>query len=319
MKSWILAAAVVAAALPIAAQPVATREQLNAVLWQQTAVEFMASSAQAYRLATGRIDAVKRERTRSASVEQQAQGGFSAKPGAVLLDIDETVLDNSAYNAGLLSTGTSFDAATWNAWVLQRAATALPGARDFIMRARRAGLRVVYISNRECRSGVPFDAQGESTDCPQKAATLDNLEAELGYRPASRDLLLRRQRAEWADSDKTARRAEVAKTHRIAMLLGDDLNDFIPRPQYQAGRDAAHWGGDWFMLPNPAYGSWERGLPIDRSAAASDGCHRQLDQLVISKLLKQAIGGALPAARLVAGPPGASDHCRIETTLPAAP
>jgi predicted secreted acid phosphatase len=93
---------------------------------------------------------------------------------------------------------------------------------------------------------------------------------------------LRNERPEWAASDKTVRRAHVARTHRILLLIGDDLGDFVPADGTSAQRDArlephaAAWGTRWIVIPNPMYGSWERAVlasqpgagPLEKKAAA---------------------------------------------------
>lgn len=256
----LLLACAVSQAQPAPA-PVAAREQLNAVLWQQRAVEYRAHALQAYRQAASRLASVKNNGL-TASVEQQRAGGFRSKPAAVVLDIDETVLDNSPFNALLLRDGMAFDAALWANWVAAARAAALPGAREFIAQARAARWRVVYITNRECNLLGAYDPQGRSLDCPQKKATLDNLQAALGYRPAGQDLLMRYELKSRDDSDKQARRLDVARTHRLAMLIGDDLNDFIRRADYASESHAGFWGATtgapWYALPNAVYGSWER-------------------------------------------------------------
>ncbi len=241
--------------------PTVSREQLNAVLWQQRAIEYRAAALQTYRLATARLASV-RNNGRTASVEQRQVGGFQSKRPAIVLDIDETVLDNTPYNAMLVREGRGFDPVAWGQWVVAAQATAVPGAREFIAQARAARFRIVFITNRECNREGTYDAQGRSLDCPQKSATLDNLEAVLRYRPQESDLLMRYEQKSRDDKDKQARRLEVARTNRIAMLIGDDLNDFIRRADYAPEIHAGFWGAPsgapWFALPNPIYGSWER-------------------------------------------------------------
>ena len=66
----------------------------------------------------------------------------------------------------------------------------------------------------------------------------------------------------------TARRAFVARTYRILLLVGDDLRDFVSVPRGTAPADrvalaqryADRWGERWFLLPNAMYGSWEQSL-----------------------------------------------------------
>ncbi len=244
--------------------PLDSREQLNALLWQQQAVEYRATALQAYRLATAQLGRV-RSNGLSAAVEQQRAGGFKSKRPAIVFDIDETVLDNTPFNAMLVRNGRGFDPGAWAQWVAAARAGPVPGAREFIAQARAARFRAVFITNRECNRDGGYDAQGHALDCPQKRATLDNLQGALGYRPADTDLLMRHEQHGRDDSDKQARRQEVARTHRIAMLIGDDLNDFIRRSDYVPENHGHHWGSGsgapWIALANPIYGSWERVFP----------------------------------------------------------
>jgi 5'-nucleotidase (lipoprotein e(P4) family) len=256
-------ALLLAGAAAAQAQPLAQREQLNAVVWQQRSTEYRGNALQAWRHATGRLPNL-RTNGLTASLEQRAAGGFRNKPVAVVLDVDETVLDNTPFNANLLREGRGFDLRDWDQWVREARAAAVPGAREFVQRARTLGFRVVFVTNRNCNREAGYDAQGRALDCPQKAATLANLEAALGSRPAAADLLLRDEQQGRDDSDKRARRIEVARTHRIALAAGDDLNDFIRAADYVAAEHSVFWGanngGLWVALPNPIYGSWERGI-----------------------------------------------------------
>ena len=252
-----------AAAVPVAAAATAAasagpgetgREQLQAVLWMQAATEYRAIAAQTWRLATERLPALALPG--SAALEQWGMDPqrLAALPTAVIVDLDETVLDNSFYQARQARARRDYDDPSWNAWIEEAAATAVPGAREFLQAAAAAGHRVFYVTNRECQP-----AAGEP--CPQKAATRRNLVA-LGL-PGADDadsLLLRRERAEWSGSDKGVRRAWLGERYRIVALGGDDLRDFIDRPIFEARRDELSplFGTRWFLLPNAMYGSWDR-------------------------------------------------------------
>ena len=104
----------------------AAHENLNAVLWLQTAIEFEASALQAYRLAHLQLDAALSDPSWTAALEQQVDA--SKLPPAVIVDIDETVLDNSYYQARLIRDNAVFATPTWDAWVAEARATAIPGA-----------------------------------------------------------------------------------------------------------------------------------------------------------------------------------------------
>ena len=240
-------------AAPVAAQAQTAKpdENLNAVLWVQTAVEYEASALQAYRTAQAQLETALRTPRWTAALEQN--GVLASLPPAVILDIDETVLDNSYYQARVVRDDTEFSDRTWTAWVEERKATAIPGALEFTRDAAARGVALFYITNR--------------TEA-EEPATRDNL-AALGF-PIDRTtdtVLTRGEKPEWKASVKGPRRAYVAARYRILLLIGDDLGDFVGdasgTPEARRQRTAAHadrWGRHWIMLPNPTYGSWERAL-----------------------------------------------------------
>ena len=235
----------------------------RATLWVRNSSEYRASIETAYRAA---LEALKRGLADPAWTAEPSQAGdLSGLPPAVVMDLDETVLDNSESEVQLLLQGTCFEAfpASWDAWVAERRAPAVPGAVEFVRAARAlqdpAGraVRVYFVTNRECRK-----RPGNDDPCPQQADTAANL-AALGLATPDAELLLRGEQPDW-DGEKLSRRALVAAGNRIVLNVGDDLADFLPavRRQGIAERDRArcardgYWGTRWFMLPNPMYGSW---------------------------------------------------------------
>ncbi len=232
------------------------REQLHAVLWMQTSEEYRAITEQTWRLATERLPSLRQPGSAATEQASMDQALLAALPTALIVDLDETVLDNSFYQARQARARRDYDDASWNAWMEEAAATAIPGAREFLRAAAQAGIRVFYVTNRECQAAA-------SDPCPQKRATLRNL-AALGL-PGAGDpdsLLLRRERPEWNSSDKGVRRGFIGERYRIVALGGDDLNDFVDRRTFAARREELSplFGTRWFLLPNAMYGSWERAL-----------------------------------------------------------
>src|SRR6188508_1645288 len=146
------------------------REMLGSTLWMQRAPEFRAIAEQTYRLASQQLAAPA---PGSAAIEQQgvAPEVLARMPTAVVLDLDETVLDNTVYQARLLHDRATYDAKSWGEWVGAGKADAIPGAREFIATARRLGHSVFYVSNRDC-SAPPATA---SDPCPAKTSTMRNL------------------------------------------------------------------------------------------------------------------------------------------------
>jgi acid phosphatase len=232
------------------------RESLHATLWMQTAPEYRANVLQVYQLAAERIAAPP---PGSAAVEQSqvAADVLARLPTAVVLDLDETVLDNTVYQARLMRDHVVYNAKSWGDWVGAGEAEAVPGAREFIARARALGHTVFYISNRDCTSPPPTAAD----PCPAKTATLKNLVAlGIDAAPDPARLLLRGEKPDWNKSSKTTRRAFIAASYRIIALVGDDLGDFVDPQAYAADRQRLEprFGQSWFVLPNPIYGSWTK-------------------------------------------------------------
>lgn len=224
-------------------------EGLNATLWTQHSAEYRASAEQAYRVGGRMLDRALADSSWSAVTETKADP--ARLPPAVILDVDETTLDNSPYQARLIAEGREYPYG-WDEWVREAAAPAVPGALEFARHAAERGATVFYVTNR---------------DAPLEEATKRNLE-RLGFPlAADRDVLLMRGEREGWGSDKSSRRSYVADSHRVLIMAGDDLNDFISvsrasieERDRQETEYASYWGVKWIMLPNPTYGSWERAL-----------------------------------------------------------
>jgi acid phosphatase len=233
---------------------------LNSTLWIQSAAEYRAVAMQTYRFAARQLDQALMVPSWTAAPEQS--GDYQGLMPAVILDIDETVLDNSPFQAQLHMEGKTYDPNLWDEWVSKAAARAVPGALDFVKYAKSSGVAILYITNRTCRRRANF-----SDICPQKPDTLKNLK-QLGFPELDKHdrLLLRKERADWT-TEKRSRRLAVVNTHRILLMFGDDLGDFLPNVKKHISpgkrseltlKNQNRWGVQWFMLPNPMYGSWLR-------------------------------------------------------------
>lgn len=240
-----------AEAAPQAAAKVPTHAGLNSTLWVQTAVEAHVASMQSYKLATLQLDAALKNKSWTAATEQAARPAkeWQNLPPAILLDIDETVLDNSPLQARLVKKGLDYDSMEFGQWAYEAKAKAIPGAVAFLKVARSKGIKIFFISNRS-RS--------------EEAATQKNLHA-VGLLPAMGDdqVLSRFEKVSW-QSDKASRRRYLSEKYRVLMLVGDDFNDFVTgtktsveERQKLMTRYQKMWGEKWIVIPNPLYGSWE--------------------------------------------------------------
>ncbi len=218
----------------IADRPIEQRSQdylTAATLYAQRAGEYDALCIQAYLWAEERLK------------QHLAEGG--KKPG-IILDLDETVLDNSAYTAWQIISDRPYDDATWNEWVEDAEATAVPGAIHFLNFADSLGAELIYISNRD-ESGLE--------------ATIKNMDA-LGIRQTEPERFMFKT----TTSDKTERRKKVAdRGINVVMLIGDNLGDFDRVWDKPAPTDeridrvmnrSAQFGTVFIALPNPLYGTW---------------------------------------------------------------
>ncbi len=243
------------ATTPVPATAPAPDDNLNAVAWTQTAIEHDLILLQTYRDARSQLLAALHDPAWDALGKGDRRTPLAHLPPAVVLDIDETVLDNSPYQARVVKTGGEFNAADWDAWCKEERARALPGAVDFTQFAARHGIAVIYISNR-----------AQNLD----QATLTNLR-KVGLPVSGPDAFLGLGTVlagcQQSGTDKGCRRQLVGQRYRVLMQFGDQLGDFIDITQNtEHGRREAvsaylPWiGTRWFVLPNPTYGSWEPAL-----------------------------------------------------------
>lgn len=216
--------------LPIAlAMGCATKRPLpNDVHWYRDSAEQKAVYTETYR------SAVNAARTLSAGLPPRSWG--------VILDVDETILDNSDYQKGLAQSGAKFDSKDWEEWVQKRAATALPGAKEFtdVVRDELRG-QVVLVTNR---------AQD------QCSATEDNLRSQnIQFDRVLCDRT--------GDGNKNPRFQAViggeagVQPVNVLIWVGDNIQDFPSLTQANPGA-FAEFGVKYFALPNPLYGSWQR-------------------------------------------------------------
>ena len=228
---------------------VPANDNLNAVLWTQRSVEFKGNAWTAYKLAMIRLDQGLASR-KWTGVPAEQTGNYRNLPPAVILDVDETVLDNSDYQAWNVTAGTNFDPKTWTTFVNSQTSRPVPGALEFAQCAAKKGVKVFYVTNRVTE---------------EEAATRENL-AKYGFPLDDKmdTILVKGEKEEWKSSAKSARRAFVAGNYRVLLNIGDNFSDFTDdykgteaERQKVFDDNAAHWGKEWIVIANPTYGSFE--------------------------------------------------------------
>ena len=223
--------------------------RLGANIYMQTAAEYRACCLQIYKTAEMRLDSIL-----------TTANPKPAKP-AVIMDLDETVLDNSAFESFLYENNLEYSDELWGIYERDYPDNVkmIPGAKQFIKQAEQMGATIIFISNRlEKNAGPTIKA----------LARLDINTGSINNR-----LFLKKD----ASSDKTGRRAIVEAKYNVLLIFGDNLRDFsetfaatklsendgaeaynmvIESRLQQVDESDCHWGVDWFVLPNPVYGEW---------------------------------------------------------------
>lgn len=224
-------------------------DRVQAAVWMHNAAEYEYICESVYQTARPALIKALENTGTTASIEQEKMGNYEELPPAIVLDLDETVIDNGPFQGHIVKHGKNFNPDTWKEWSVLKDAKPLAGAVEFLQFARDNGVTPIYVSNR---------IGGE------KADTIENLKA-IGI-PADENVVFLKYEnghPDWT-SDKASRREYVARRYRILLLFGDDLNDFVTvKGMSSKERFAAsegyrdNFGKKWFILPNPSYGSWE--------------------------------------------------------------
>ncbi|MDA3892923.1 MAG: 5'-nucleotidase, lipoprotein e(P4) family [Salinivirgaceae bacterium] len=208
-----------------------------ATAWFQKSAEMRACFYQAYNLAELRL-------------QQHLENHKGEKPAAVVLDIDETILDNSPFEKKLIDDGILYTSELWKKWTDKKAAKALPGAIEFTQKASEMGVQVIYISNRKV---------------DMLESTINNMK-KLGFPNADPHFVYLREMNK--SGNKTERREKVMAKYEVLLFIGDNLTDlnelFAQRDStlgFKLVDDYRKGFGDKFIvLPNPMYGEWEEAI-----------------------------------------------------------
>lgn len=221
-----------------------------ATLYNHYADEYRAIAYQAFNTASDRLDAIRREHP-------------DAKNLAVVVDIDETIIDNSPHQALMIATDSIYPY-MWNEWCNLATARAVPGAVEFLQHADTVGFSIFYVSNRKNKF--------------LQKPSMANLKA-LGFPQVSEEhFLLRLDRSDDNPnpSDKQMRRDEISsRGFEIVLLAGDNLGDFYSdeinalarKDQVETWRE--EFGRKFIVLPNAIYGNWPSSIGI-RDGASMD-------------------------------------------------
>lgn len=218
--------------------------QTAAVLYMQKAAEYRALTYQAFNIARMQLDVDLDKKN-----VKKLPKADRKMPRAVIVDIDETMLDNSPAQAWGIKNNTPFNPKDWYTWTNMKKAKAVPGSVDFVNYAVSKGVKVFFVSNRD--------------DKVEKQTTIENLKS-VGFSDVSPENVFLKT----AESGKDARRAIVTARFRVVMLIGDNLDDFTSAFERKSIADRFAetdkvrdlWGKRFIVLPNAMYGTWENAI-----------------------------------------------------------
>lgn len=228
--------------------------------WVKHSADYAALTRQVYAVATRDLERFANDTSWSAL---PGQSDAAHLPPAVILDVDETVINNVDFQFAHERPFTDRQLDTWD-----RAHTAepVPGVVEFVAAARDAGVAVFFMTNRPCEQ---YD--GAEDPCPQKQTVVDGIR-ELGIPVEPEFVMLALERPGWT-GEKFVRRQLIGRDYRVIMLIGDDFADFVAcarnsyfppctEPATRASRRADldryghYFGNGWYILPGPMHGSW---------------------------------------------------------------
>ena len=243
-------------------------QSMLSVLYVQTSTEFAANNIQTFNNASKALDMALKDKTWTAALEQK--DSFVSKDPAIIIDVDETVLDNSSFQSRTILSGLSYPNG-WAKWVNESKATAVEGVYEFLHYANESNVKIFYVTNRL-----------ESFREP----TIRNLKSlGLPFDDSLNSLIMREDEDV---RDKTERRKNIAENYRIVLLLGDQLTDFISTKEayvYHSDRKklankySDMWGSKWFMITNPTYGRWELSIYDEMPKSEEEAIQKRKETL----------------------------------------
>ena len=231
-----------------------SQQTVNAVLWYNTSAENEYIYEQTYNIA-------------KMMVENNMQGQNDNRPRAVIVDVDETVLDNSPYQIELIKRGEVFSEESWAKWVLSMSCKALPGAVSFGAFCEERGIEIFYISNRSDR---------------YLESTMQNLNrVKMPFADESHVKL------RGDSSDKSVRRRDIESQYRVILYMGDNLVDFdntFSDRSMMYGKQEVRGKLEemlprFLLFPNPMYGNWEGAFRTDDKLSPSERAKLKIEGL----------------------------------------
>ena len=216
-----------------------------ATFYNYYAAEYKALAYQAFNIGKARLKEIRNDNPENMKL-------------AVVVDIDETILDNSPYEAKMMLDKSGYSSESWTEWCNLEKAQAVPGAIEFLNYADSLGFNIFYITNRKKKF--------------VEESTIENVR-KMGFPQLTEDRFLLRD----GERSKESRRQAVSENYEIVLLAGDNLGDFYEDSSIFSEREKLmisnkdHFGSRFIVLPNAMYGEWVSsiGLPSNEKTIDS--------------------------------------------------
>ncbi len=231
-----------------------SQQNVDAAVWYNTSAENYYLYQQTYYYATIQL------------MKKLSETPADDRPPAVVLDIDETVLDNSPYMLQLIQQNDTYSEETWERWVQQANANLLPGVKEFLSFCEENGVMIFYISNRSIKH---IDV------------TITNM-VKYQLPNADPDHVLLQE----TTSDKTDRRMRAMSEFNVVLYVGDNLRDFdeiFSDRSKSYGKEVVkaelqQMLPQYIILPNPMYGQWQRIFSFPEGATEAERAKAKTQQ-----------------------------------------
>jgi len=191
----------------------------------------------------------------------------TARNWVAVMDVDETVLDNSAYQKQTELNGKGYTPQSWQAWVASEKATLVPGAKSFIETVYKHGGKIALVTNRNKQNDLHTWNNLKAVGLPiavENTCLMGRSEADknaVNSNEFINDKDLRRQQITQGKADcfsSNGQNNNWQQPQVIKFQVGDNIEDFSGVTQEAANIKTLQpkLGKSLFLLPNPMYGSW---------------------------------------------------------------
>lgn len=221
-----------------------SQRNYQAVKWYRNSAERNTNYIQTYKLA----------------LEKTLKKSKQLKPYSwgVILDIDETVLDNSEYNYQNVINHTTYSQESNYTYMESAVSIAIPGAKNFTCNIKKHKGYVALVTNRDAKF-APQVINATVRNLKQQGICFDTVLFSTGSSDKNP-----RFKAVNSGNYKSITTTKKLPKIKVLAYFGDNIQDFpniTQKEAYLESQSLAYhkkFGDEYFILPNPVYGSFDK-------------------------------------------------------------